>query len=207
MTLGLDHILAFNGALLAAVAAPGPALLYFMRETLASGRRAGLTTAFGLALSASFWTLAALLGLHGIFALFPWAYSAMKIAGAAYLVYIAVATWRSAAAPPPAAPNAAPPERRGWRVTRAFLINIGNPKSVLFAAAVLVVVFPPDLTLASKAFIAANHLATEMAFYAAFAFLLSRRAVGAGYLAAKRRIDRVAALVMGALGLRLAISN
>ena len=203
LALGIDHIAAFNLALLAAVAAPGPALLCFMRDALADGFRAGVTTAFGLALSAACWTLAALLGLHALFSLFPWAYSAMKIGGAIFLLYIAWSTWRGAGAPAKAASGPS----GGWRALRAFMINLGNPKSVLFAAAVLLVIFPPSLSAGEKALIVANHLALEMVFYAICAFALTRRAVADRYLRAKRRIDQAAALVMGGLGLRLAASN
>ena len=202
MSLGLDHIAAFNLALLAAVAAPGPALLYFMRDALADGFRAGVTTAFGLALSATCWTLAALLGLQALFALFPWAYSAMKIGGALFLLYIAWTTWRTAGASAQAAARSG-----GIRALRAFLINLGNPKSVLFAAAVLLVIFPPTLSIADKAFIVLNHLALEMAFYTICAYALTRRAVADRYLSAKRRLDQAAAVIMGGLGLRLAVSS
>ena len=201
--LGLDHIVAFNLALLAAVAAPGPALLYFMRDALADGFHASVTTAFGLALSAACWTLAALLGLQALFIIFPWAYSAMKIGGAIFLLYIGWTTWRNAGAPT----EAATARSGGQRALRAFLINLGNPKSVLFAAAVLLVIFPPTLTISEKAFIVFNHLALEMVFYTICAFALTRRAVAERYLRAKRRLDQIAALVMGGLGLRLAASN
>ena len=47
------HLLAFNFALLAAIASPGPALLFLIKTTLTSGRRAGLAAASGLALMAA----------------------------------------------------------------------------------------------------------------------------------------------------------
>ncbi|MEO0360901.1 MAG: LysE family translocator [Pseudomonadota bacterium] len=203
MTLELEHLIAFNGALLAAAAAPGPALVYFMKETLGGCFRAGVATAFGLALSAAAWTAAALLGLQTLFALFPWAFAALKFGGAAYLIWIAWSTWRTAGAPV----DAAAPLSGGRRARRAFLLNLGNPKAVLFAAAVLLVIFPPGLAWWEQAAIVANHLALEMVFYAVCAFALSRRAVADRYLAAKKALDRAAALVMGGLGLRLAASN
>lgn len=199
MTLGLDHLAAFNIALLAAVAAPGPALLYFMRDTLSAGFRAGLTTALGLATSAACWTLAALLGLDALFTVFPWAYAVMKIGGALFLIWIAWNTWRTAGAEVTAAATTT----GGRRVVRAFLINLGNPKSVLFAAAVLIVIFPPSLGFAEQAAIVVNHIVLEMLFYTACAFALTRQAVVTRYLAAKRWIDRTAAIVMATLGLNL----
>ena len=56
--------------------------------------------------------------------------------------------------------------KRIWSLTvirshfvRGVLINLTNPNSVMFAAVVLIVVFPPKLGLAEKAFIVGNHLA------------------------------------------------
>ena len=95
----LSHILAFNAALLAAWIAPGPAMLYALRTSLASGRAAGIAAGVGLGAVAALWTLAALLGLDALFARFPWAYAGLKIGAALYLIWIAVQTWRSAGVP------------------------------------------------------------------------------------------------------------
>jgi threonine/homoserine/homoserine lactone efflux protein len=88
---------------------------------------------------------------------------------------------------------------------RGVLVNLLNPKSVLFAAAVLVVVFPSDLSARDIALVVANHLAVELAFYSVFAFAISSRAVSTRYLRAKVVLDRIAAMVLSALGLRLLV--
>ncbi|MEM0946582.1 MAG: LysE family transporter [Pseudomonadota bacterium] len=192
------HLIAFNLALLAALASPGPALMVAMRATLVAGRPAGIATGAGLGLVAAMWTLAALLGLDALFALFPFAYGAVKVAGAAYLIWIAISTWRAAQQAIGAAPV-----RTNRAMLSGMLVNLGNPKSVLFAAAVLVVIFPQDLTLSQKALITVNHFAVEFVVYAALAFLLSLTPVRQGYLSLKPAFDRASALVLGALGLRL----
>ncbi|WP_425039307.1 hypothetical protein [Primorskyibacter sp. S187A] len=46
--MGWEHLVAFNITLLAAILSPGPAMLYFIRTTLAEGRRAGIFTVLGL---------------------------------------------------------------------------------------------------------------------------------------------------------------
>lgn len=204
--MGWDHLIAFNIALIAAIVTPGPALLYSIRTTLANGRAAGLATGLGLAVMAACWTLLALFGLETVFALFPWAYGAFKIGGAVYLLYVAWATWRGARSP-----VGQSDARVRARLRRAFaggfLMNLGNPKSALFAAAVLVVIFPPDLSAGEMVLIAANHLAIEILFYGAVAFAMATPAVSAGYMAAKPVLDRIAAAVMAALGVRLAVSD
>ena len=193
------QVLAFNAALLVAMASPGPALLLLTQTALSSGRARAILTGCGLACVAALWTLAALLGLELVFAVFPAAYGVMRTAGALYLVYIAWRTWRSARTPLSQAPQV--PARHAFR--RGALINLLNPKAVLFAAGVLVVVFPPDLGAVQIAFVAANHLVVEVVVYALLATALSRPAARRAYMAAKTGLDRACAVVMAGLGLRL----
>lgn len=200
--MNVAHIIAFNIALLAAFASPGPALLYAVRSTLGGGRAVGIATGCGLATMAAAWTMLALLGLDGVLRLFPSAYLAMKLAGAAYLLWLAWQTWRHAGDPVSLAPN---PRARAF--LGGLLVNLANPKSVFFAAAVLVVIFPPGLTALEKALIVGNHLLVEVVAYSAFALTLSRTAIAERYLRAKRMLDRVAASVLGALGLRLLLER
>ena len=192
------HLVAFNLALLAALASPGPALLYALRTTVASGRAAGIATGCGLAVMAAMWTLMALIGLDGLFRLFPWAYLAFKVIGAFYLIFVAWRTWRSAYDRVSAS---ARPRARAF--VGGLLVNLANPKSVLFAAAVLVVIFPPGLDAAQKSIIVGNHLVVEMLAYTGFALLLSTEPVSRRYFRAKPVLDRIAALVLGGLGMRL----
>lgn len=196
-------LLAFNAVLAAAILSPGPALIFALRTTLADGRGAGIAAGLGLGLVAALWTLAALLGLETLFTLFPWAYLALKIAGAAYLLHIAWTTWRAARQPVTEA--ARKPRGRAFR--DGILINLGNPKSVLFAASVLVVIFPKGLTAGDIAFIVGNHMIVEWIFYAGLATLLSGAQARRAYLGAKAWIDRAAALLLGALGLKLLLSR
>jgi threonine/homoserine/homoserine lactone efflux protein len=200
MSLTLADLLAFNAVLIAAIAAPGAALLYFIKTTVASGRAAGIFT--GLGLAAALWTLAALLGLEMVFTLFPWTYTALKIGGTAYLIWIAVQTWRQARAP-----LADAPPLRGRAILSGFALNLGNPKSMLFAAAVILVVFPKGLAAPDIALITLNHLLLEWAFYALFAALLGTGRARRGYLRLKPLLDRIAATLLGALGLRLLIER
>ena len=150
-------LLAFNAILAAAILSPGPALLFALRTALADGRGAGIAAGLGLGLVAAGWTLAALLGLEAIFRLFPWAYMTLKLAGAAYLLYIAWRMWRAAHAPLATATR----RPRGRAFLDGALINLGNPKSVLFAASVLVVVFPKGLSAYEIALIVGNHMIVE----------------------------------------------
>ena len=198
----LAHLIAFNLALLAAIASPGPAMLYFIRTTLASGRMIGLYTVWGLGVMAATWTALAFMGLGAVFALFPWAFLIFKTIGALYLIWIAYQTWRHARAPVGAAPT--PPARA---FLGGIIVNLSNPKSVLFAAAVIMVIFPQGMSLADKALIVANHLIIEVLVGSALVIAFSTKQVSARYLRAKPILDRIAASVLGLLGLRLLLSR
>jgi threonine/homoserine/homoserine lactone efflux protein len=194
----LAHILAFNITLLAAIVSPGPALLIAIKTSLSSGRKAGIIIGVGLGLAASLWTLAALLGLEVIFLAFPWAYTAVKLAGAAYLIYIAYNLWTSAGEP---VENHVRPAARSFR--QGVVVNFLNPKSVLFAAAVLVIIFPSGMTMTENLIIVVNHFIIEVLFYAVLAYAMSSISVSQSYMKAKTNIDKISAGVLGLLGLKL----
>lgn len=200
--MDLTHLIAFNIALLAAIASPGPAFLVAVKTAVTSGRHAGIAVGLGLGLMAALWTGAALFGLEVVFVGFPWAYTAVKTIGALYLLWIAYGMWTSARQPLNADVK---PARHAFR--QGILINLMNPKSVLFAAAVLVVIFPPNMTLGDNLLVIANHLFVEWVVYTAIAVGMSTEAVSRRYLRAKLWLDRGAAAVLGALGIRLLLGR
>lgn len=200
----LSHLIAFNLLLGAALISPGPAMLVALRGTLLNGRRFGVTVGLGLGFMAGVWTGLALLGLAAVLAVVPWAYLLLKTAGAIYLIWLAFGMWR-------AAPNELKQDAGDAGLERAFIsgifVNLANPKSVLFAASVLIVVFPPDLSLGTKALIVANQMVVEWIAYGLFAMLLSTPPARAGYLRLKPLFDRIAAAILGTLGLKLLLDR
>ena len=193
-----EHVIAFNITLLAAMASPGPALVVAIRTVLSAGGRAGMAIGCGLGIAAAGWTLAALVGLDAVFTLFPWSYVLVKIVGGLYLSYLAYRIWK--AAPQPVAEAGIPP---GHAFRSGLLVNLSNPKSVLFAAAVLVAIFPPDMDVAHKLAIAGNHLGIELVFYAILAATMSRQAFRTRYFAMKLYLDRFAAVVLQVLAINI----
>jgi threonine/homoserine/homoserine lactone efflux protein len=201
--LTVAQVIAFNLTLLAAMASPGPAFLLVLRNSIAEGRRAGILTGIGLGLVAALWTGAALLGLTAVVEIVPWLYAAMKAGGALYLIYLAWGMWRDARQPLHITTGQA--SRRAFR--SGLLVNLTNPKSVLFAAAVILVIFPAGLGFADSMLIVANHLAVELCVYSAMAVGLSSPPARAVYLRLKVWADRIAAGIMGTLGLRLLLER
>jgi len=198
----VSHLIAFNLALFAALASPGPALLVAIKTTLSSDRRSGVAVGLGLALMAAIWTLAALMGLEAVFLAFPWAYTLVKFVGAMYLIYIAYRMWMNANE---LLRTDIKPAAHAFK--QGFMINALNPKSALFAAAMIVVIFPSELSVSESLLIVANQFFVEALFYAAVAFGMSHKAVSQSYLSAKVYIDRISAGVLSLLGLRIMLSR
>ena len=84
-----------------------------------------------------------------------------------------------------------------------YLLNVSNPKPILFFASLFLSVFPEPFTLASGAVVYVSMLTLELSFFTAVAMTLTTPSVRARALRAKPVIDRLAAAVIGALGLWL----
>jgi threonine/homoserine/homoserine lactone efflux protein len=130
-----DVLIAFAIATALFAYFPGPALLYTAAQTLARGRRAGLMAALGIHVGCYAHVFAATLGLSAVFRYVPEAYLALKIAGAAYLVWLGIAMLRAnnnAEEMPKVAPKS---------VRRAFMesivVELLNPKVAIFFIAFL----------------------------------------------------------------------
>jgi threonine/homoserine/homoserine lactone efflux protein len=120
--------------------APGPDMLFIVANAAAGGRRTGVVSALGMSTGLAVHTLAATLGLGTLIQAAPQALTAVRLAGAAFLVYLAVNAWRASRREPQATTPFAVtlPRRSLSRVyAMAALTNIANPKVVLFYIAFL----------------------------------------------------------------------
>lgn len=142
----LDTLAAFLVATLLFAAMPGPAILYAAARTLAQGRAAGLRAAFGIAIGGLVHVAAAALGLSALFHAVPPLYAAVKLAGAAYLVWLGIGMLRARVAADPALPAAvAQTAARAFR--QSILVEVLNPKTALFFLAFLPQFVDPAATL------------------------------------------------------------
>lgn len=129
-------LLAFVGASLVLALTPGPAVVYIVARTVAQGRACGLASVLGVALGNLANALGAALGLAALFAVSSAAFTVVKWAGAAYLVYLGVRLWTTAS--PVASTTPQVPVKPLLRVFRdGFVVALLNPKTSLFFAAFL----------------------------------------------------------------------
>jgi threonine/homoserine/homoserine lactone efflux protein len=133
---------AFLIASLVLAITPGPAVIYLLTRTLAQGRRAGFASLAGVALGNLGNAIGASLGLAALFALSSMAFTAVKLGGALYLIYLAV---RALQAAPASLQAPQSPASSAWPLFRdGFLVALLNPKTALFFAAFLPQFIDPD---------------------------------------------------------------
>jgi len=115
---------------------PGPAMLYVAAQTLARGRWSGLMAALGVHLGCYVHVLAAAAGLSVLFHAVPMLYLAVKLAGAAYLVWLGIVMFRAKMQEPRVVP--AGRTRSGRRAfAESVTVEVLNPKTALFFLAFL----------------------------------------------------------------------
>lgn len=195
----LQQLAVFVGTLAVAILSPGPGIVAVSQSAFAMGRRRALPYGWGLAFGASFWCLAALLGLTLLFSALPWTFTALTVLGGGYLVWVAWKMWRHAPDPLPDPAESA----HGMSFWAGMALNLSNPKPALFYSAVLLSIFPAALALPDKALIYGTALSVELGFYSALASLMALPLLRRRYYAAKFWIDRAAAAAIGLLGLSL----
>lgn len=127
----LNDLLLFGGAALLMVLTPGPNMLYLISRSICQGRRAGVLSLFGVIAGFLVHMLAAAIGLTTLFLAVPFAWEALKWAGAAYLLYLA---WQAVR---PGAPSAfeardLPIDPPGKLFLMGFITNLLNPKIAVF---------------------------------------------------------------------------
>lgn len=127
----------FVSAALVLLVVPGPAVLYIFARSVEQGRAAGFVSILGIHTATLVHVLAATLGLSAILASSALAFSVVKYAGAAYLIWLGLVKLFGRADPiDPAAGSQA--RRRHTRLFRdGFVVNLLNPKTALFFLAFL----------------------------------------------------------------------
>jgi threonine/homoserine/homoserine lactone efflux protein len=193
-TIGFVHLLA--------AMSPGPSFLITARTAVAYSRAEGIKVAFGLGAGTIVWSAAALLGLNFLFRQFHWLFMGMKVAGALFLLWIAFQIFRHAA--DPVELNEGANNEHGHNpLLRGFLIQISNPKVLVFFGSIFVAMLPSELPGWMIVALIAILTMNEIVWYSLVSLFFGSSPVRRFYLIAKRWIDRATGAFLGLLGLRL----
>lgn len=210
----LDTLLAFFGVAIVLGLTPGPDNLFVLMQSAQHGWRTGLQVVIGLCLGIAVHTSAVALGLAAIILASPMAFTVLKLAGALYLLWLAWGAWR-------APTNVAPPNRHESSalmpakkphqhplamVGRGFVMNLSNPKVLMFFLAFLpqfaspaIGPVAPQIGILGLVFT----LATLLVFGAIACFSGLFGAILQKSARTQRILNRIASLVFAGLAIRL----
>ena len=211
--LPLETALSFYGIAVVLAFAPGPDNVFVLMQSATHGRRAGLFVVLGLCTGLIGHTVAVTVGLAAVVAASATAFTVLKLAGAAYLLYLAWGAWRAApqvsgSQANTGANHTAP---KGWALyRRGIIMNLTNPKVSLFFLAFLPQFTSPargSVALQTIALGALFMLATLLVFggIAFFSGLFGERIQGSAR--AQRGLNRFAAVVFLGLAAKLLLSE
>jgi threonine/homoserine/homoserine lactone efflux protein len=133
--LGIENFYLFLIAGLAVNFTPGPDMLYVTARSVGQGRTAGLVSALAIGTGCLVHILAAALGLSAVVSYSATAFMIIKMAGAAFLIYLGVRAWLDAGRP--VADKGVAEEPLGKVFAQGVLVNVFNPKVALFFLAFL----------------------------------------------------------------------
>jgi threonine/homoserine/homoserine lactone efflux protein len=198
----VEALLAFVAVSAVVICTPGQDTALTIRNTLVGGRRSGIATAGGVAAGQAVWTVAASAGVVALLTASEPVFRALKLAGAAYLVYLgAQSLWAAVRRRGHEhAVRSAAPLSPGRALRQGVLSNLGNPKMAVFFASLL-----PQFGSSFPALLALGLLFCAMTFawltfYAAAVARLGRLLTGT----VRRALDALTGFVLVALGVRLA---
>lgn len=140
--LPFDTMLTFASAATLLAMAPGPDNIFVLTQSAVSGARAGLLVVLGLCTGLIFHSAAVALGIAALIAASPVAFTALKLAGAAYLLYLAYQAFR---APAQTLGGDAAPLKSVALYRRGLIMNITNPKVAIFFLSFFPGFLDPDL--------------------------------------------------------------
>lgn len=196
------------GFLLAAVLiaiTPGPGAVLSMSIGMRYGYRSALRAILGLQAALLMQLLVVALGLGALLAASETAFGLLKLAGAAYLIWLGVQKWR---APVAAVVTMSADLPRGGLFVQGLLVNLTNPKAIVFIGALVPPFIDPAQPVAAQyAVIAATLCATDVVVMSGYAVLALQMGRWLGEALQVRWQNRIFGAVFVTAGSMLAVSS
>lgn len=196
-------MLVFLGVSLLVIATPGQDTALVIRNALSADRAPGVATALGVGSGQAVWTVATSAGLGAVLAASAPAFEALRLAGAAYLVWLGASSLRRALAGGENghAPRAGGLRRPAAAYRQGLLSNLGNPKMLVFFTSLL-----PQFASTGAGLLAHGLLfnAFTTLWLTLYALAVGRARRLLARTRVRRAIDAVAGVALVGFGVRLA---
>jgi threonine/homoserine/homoserine lactone efflux protein len=201
----MNTLFAFVAVAAVVIVTPGQDTALVIKNTLAGRRAAGIATAFGVSAGQAVWALATSAGLAAVLVASERLFLALKLAGAAYLVYLGLhSLWNALKRRTPSVETDR--ERRLGRRSafrQGALSNLGNPKMAVFFTSLLPQ-FAPSGAFLDLLALGLLFAVLTVAWLSAYALAIERASNVLRRPSVRRALDAVTGVVLFALGLRLA---
>jgi threonine/homoserine/homoserine lactone efflux protein len=207
--IGFGSYLAFVGVSLLVICTPGQDTALTIRNTLLGRRRAGVATAVGVAAGQATWSLATSAGLAVILAASAPLFFAIRLAGAAYLVYLGVRSLANAMRRPSGGFAATSPHggeellSAGSAFVQGYLSNLSNAKMVAFFISLLPPFAGPHPSFLLLLVLGLNFCLLTLVWLVGYAFAVDRVSRWLRIDRVRRAIDALLGAVLVGLGLRV----
>jgi len=195
--IGLGSYLAFVGVSLLVICTPGQDTALTIRNTMAAGRRAGVATALGVAAGQATWTVATSAGLAVVLAASEPVFFAIRMAGAAYLVYLGIRTLVHTEH------AAAHVSHTRHAFAQGFLSNLSNAKMVAFFISLLPPFAGPHPSFLLLLALGFNFCLLTFAWRTGYAFAVERLGTWLRRSGVQKALNAMLGTVLVALGLRV----
>jgi RhtB (resistance to homoserine/threonine) family protein len=205
----MADLVAFAGVAAVIIVLPGPDMALVLQNGLAHGRRAAVETAVGINAGLVVWALAAALGIAALLHASAPAFTLLKLAGAAYLVWLGLRVLNEARR----GTSADPPERRSRRprtppFRQGLLSNLLNPKiALVFTTLIPQFVDPARPAFAQTLLFAAVFICMGLAWLTSYALLVAKVGAVLKRSVVRRVLSAVTGTVLTAFGVRLAFER
>jgi threonine/homoserine/homoserine lactone efflux protein len=201
-----NSLFLLTGVLALSMISPGPNFAIVTSTAIHVSWRAGVIGGLGLAAASSTWTILTLVGLGFVIAHAAWLFTAIRIVGALYLIFLgAKMLWEARA--PVAAGKERAVQGAGAIFRKAYFVSLTNPKSAAFYGSVLAVMLPLHAPLWFSVAIVAIATSLSALWYCGVAFLLSTEAVRRRFARTKAWFESVIGVILMALGAELLLDR
>jgi threonine/homoserine/homoserine lactone efflux protein len=202
----LATLLTLAGVLLLSIATPGPNFV-IVTSTAVASRRAGLATSLGLAAASGTWALIAIAGLSFVVTHVNWIETALRLAGATYLIWIgAKMIWTARQSQP--LDEQKQTAASGWAAAKkGYFVSMTNPKAVAFYGSIFAVMVPARAPTWFDTTVVALAIVISCGWYCAMALLASHPVVRQILIRRKAALDRAVGVLLVALGGRMLVAR
>ena len=183
---------------------PGPDMVLVMRNTLVAGRSAGLWSSVGVLTGNAVHMTYCALGIGWLISQSIVAFSVLKYAGAAYLIYLGIASLRAGSSSSDSVAATPKHSDRSWFLQGLFN-NILNPKGTLFYLGVFTMVITPETSWGMTLILVMCMKTVSAAFWVVFVYTLDQPTVRRLLQSSQQVVTRIFGALLIGLGLRVAV--